>query len=92
MKTRTWSGPEKEEAIRGYYRKVEKKKYAAASSEDIWKSRDRKVPEGEAFKVRFEAFPGGDDQEWNRLERENRQRAKMEYDRLHGNNAGEEPK
>jgi hypothetical protein len=79
MRTRQWSKPQKEEAIREYYRKIERKKYAEASSEDVWKSRERKVPEEETFKVRVEAFPGENDREWNRMERENRE---MEKKRL----------
>ncbi|TVY58319.1 Early meiotic induction protein 1 [Lachnellula cervina] len=73
MRTRQWSKPEKEEAIRGYYRKVEAKKYRDGSSEDVWKSREAKVPVDTAFKVEFEAFPGENDEEWNRLERERRE-------------------
>jgi len=73
MRTRTWSATEKEVAIRDYYRKVEGKKYAAGSSEDVWRSRERMVGEGEAFAVRAEAFPGDSDEEWNRIEQKRRE-------------------
>ncbi|TVY46457.1 Early meiotic induction protein [Lachnellula occidentalis] len=76
MRTRQWSTPEKEEAIRGYYRKVEAKKYKEGSSEDLWKSREAKVPVDTAFKLKFEPFPGENDDEWNRLERERREAEK----------------
>jgi len=76
MRTRQWSTPEKEEAIRGYYRKVEAKKYREGSSEDLWKSREAKVPVDTAFKLKFEPFPGENDDEWNRLERERREAEK----------------
>ena len=79
MRTRQWSKPQKEEAIREYYRKVEEKKYAEASSEDVWKTREQKVPEDTAFKLRVEAFPGENDREWNRMES---QRREMEKKRL----------
>lgn len=81
MKTRQLGKEAKEEAIRGYYREVEERKYGKGegkySSEDVWESREEKVPVGEAFKVRFEAFPGEDDREWNRLERENREKRRQ---------------
>ena len=73
MRTRQWSKPEKEEAIREYYRKVEGKKYGEGSSEDVWMSREGKLPVDEVFKARVEAFPGGNDEEWNRMERERRE-------------------
>jgi len=79
MRTRTWSGPEKEEAIRSRFRDKEKAKYSRTSiddigrsSEDIWKSRDKKLEPGEAFSKEFMGF--GDDEEWNRRVREDRKR------------------
>jgi hypothetical protein len=78
MRTRAWPEKEKETAVRDYYRKVEGKKYEGGSSEDIWKSREKMLGEGEAFNVRVEAFAGESDEEWNRMEqmrRENVRRA-----------------
>jgi hypothetical protein len=72
MKTRSGSGPEKENAIKEYYRKKEGTKYSKElgkeSSEDVWKSRDRKVEWGEAFNQPFPPVFGGGDEEWRRME------------------------
>ncbi|RDL39725.1 uncharacterized protein BP5553_04065 [Venustampulla echinocandica] len=75
MRTKNYGRELKEEAIRDHYRQRERLKYSreveAQSSEDIWKSRDRKLEWGEAFNVPFPEFDG-DDEEWNRRERERR--------------------
>jgi len=84
MRTRSYSGKEKEAAIRARYREKERRKYArdeadgvGRSSEDIWKSRDRKVEWGQAFTSLFPKFEGTDE-EWNQMERLNRRLAAAE--------------
>ena len=78
MRTRTFGGQAKQEAIRARYRDKEARKYRrgefGTSSEDVWKTRDQKVELGEAFRTPFPEFKGTDE-EWNRMERE--QRAKF---------------
>lgn len=78
MRTRSFGAREKQEAIRARYREKEKTKYGRGefgkSSEDVWKSRDKKLEWGEAFKTPFPEFKGTDE-EWNQMERE--QRAKF---------------
>jgi hypothetical protein len=77
MKTRGFGGEQKEIAIKEHYRRKERVKYGkeegreGASSEDVWRSRERKVQWGEAFKEEYEEFRGSDE-EWNRRERERR--------------------
>ncbi|KAG0648947.1 Early meiotic induction 1 [Hyphodiscus hymeniophilus] len=83
MRTRTFSAPQKEEAIRGRYREKEKMRYerrqdeelgrewVPKSSEDVWKSRERKMEWGKAFSESYEEFDG-DDGEWNRVQKERR--------------------
>lgn len=75
MRTRTHGDREKQEAIKARYRDKVARKYPRGefgrSSEDVWKSRDKKVEWGEAFKTPFPEFKGTDE-EWNRMERENR--------------------
>jgi hypothetical protein len=72
MRTRGYSDTEKEAAIKDHYRKKETMKYAKTlgkgSSEDIWKSREKKLEWGEAFNVPFPDFRS--DEEWNRQVRE----------------------
>jgi hypothetical protein len=45
----------------------------------VWKSRDKKVEWGQAFKTPFPEFVGSDE-EWNRLERENRAKLRRSAD------------
>ena len=75
MRTRTYVGAEKEQAIKEHYRRRESAKYAKGlgkeSSEDVWSSRDKKVEWGTAFNVPFPEF-NGSDEEWRRLESERR--------------------
>jgi hypothetical protein len=84
MKTRTAGGAEKEQAIRERYRQKERAKYGGVekgnldgdvgrSSEDVWKSREKKMEWGEAFNKPFPRFEGSDE-EWNIIERERRRR------------------
>jgi hypothetical protein len=86
MRTRGLGGKEKEEAIRARYREKERVRYGregkrnlesedvGRSSEDIWKSRGKKMGWGEAFNQPFPPQFAGSDEEWNRLERERRRR------------------
>ena len=75
MRTRSYGDREKQEAIRGRYREKERWRYGSGefgkSSEDVWKSRDKKMEWGEPFSAPFPEF-SGTDEEWNRLERERR--------------------
>ena len=80
MRTRTFSANEKEEAIRERYREKERMRYerregedltAPKSSEDVWRSRDRKLEWGKAFCEPFEEFEGSDE-EWNLVQQKRR--------------------
>lgn len=75
MRTKNYGRELKEEAIRDHYRRRDQLRYSkdmeGQSSEDIWKSRDKKLQWGEAFNVPFPKFDGNDE-EWNRQERERR--------------------
>lgn len=82
MRTRTWSENEKKEAIKDYYRKVDVAKYGIGnngergpSSEDVWRSREQKVPveDGGFDRIKIETFSGSDE-EWNERERERRRK------------------
>ncbi|KAI1649651.1 uncharacterized protein F4817DRAFT_331055 [Daldinia loculata] len=76
MRTRTYSGPQKEEAIRAYYRRKEYLKYHAPgrpSSADVWQPRDEKVQPDTAFREHLD-MPSISDEEWRRLEIERRRR------------------
>jgi len=69
MRTRGYSDKEKQAAIKEHYMRKETMKYAKTlgkeSSEDVWKSREKKLEWGEAFNVPFPDFDGSDE-EWNR--------------------------
>lgn len=73
MRTRSYGDKEKQELIRARYREKERRKYArdeiGKSSEDVWKSRDKKIEWGEAFNAPFPELKGSDE-DWNRRERE----------------------
>lgn len=75
MRTRTYGDAQKANAIKEHYRQKESAKYSKElgreSSEDVWRSRERKVEWGEAFKERFEGWEGSDE-EWRRRELERR--------------------
>ena len=83
MRTRGYSEKEKEAAIKEHYRKKEIVKYAKAlgkeSSEDVWRSREKKLYWGEAFNVPFPDFDGSDE-EWNRQQAEWRKREEGNHD------------
>ncbi|KAI0547355.1 hypothetical protein F4679DRAFT_367347 [Xylaria curta] len=69
MRTRAYSGPVKEEAIKDYYRQKELKKYGEGkpNSTDIWEPRTERLPPGSAFQERY-VKPDISDEEWYRLE------------------------
>ncbi|KAK4130287.1 hypothetical protein BT67DRAFT_354728, partial [Trichocladium antarcticum] len=73
MRTKRFETPMREAAIREHYRAKEAAKYGAGrpSSEDVWESRDDKVPPGTAFQAEFEA-PVLDDAEFQRADAERR--------------------
>lgn len=82
MRTRTFSAPEKEAAIMARYREKERLRYQRGereefgtpkSSEDVWRSRERKLEWGKAFSEPYEEFDSNDG-EWNKMERERRGR------------------
>ena len=77
MRTRSRGDGEKQELIRARYREKERRKYGGdevgKSSEDVWKSRVRKVAWGEAFNVPFPE-PKASDEDGNRREREKKAR------------------
>lgn len=82
MRTRGYGKVEKERAIMARYREKERLRYqkgpgdeigAQKSSEDIWRSRERKVEWGTTFIEEIEVFEG-DDREWNRAVQEERKR------------------
>lgn len=84
MRTRSYTGPEKENAVREHYRQKESMKYSKQlgkeSSEDVWKSRDKKVEWGEAFNLPFPPVYHGSDEEWRRMELAARKVSKSQVD------------
>ncbi|KAH9216978.1 hypothetical protein DL95DRAFT_387187 [Leptodontidium sp. 2 PMI_412] len=75
MRTRTYGDTQKAAAIKEHYRQRESSKYSKElgkeSSEDVWKSRDKKVEWGEAFDAPFPGF-SGTDEEWRQRELDRR--------------------
>ncbi|KAI0190344.1 hypothetical protein F4808DRAFT_444659 [Astrocystis sublimbata] len=69
MRTRAYSGPVKEEAIKDYYRQKELAKYGAGqpNSTDIWEARTERLPEGSMFAEKY-VKPDISDDEWYREE------------------------
>ncbi|KAI4869120.1 hypothetical protein F4820DRAFT_63036 [Hypoxylon rubiginosum] len=76
MRTRTYTPPEKQDAIRAHYRAKEWAKYHAPgrpSSADVWDARDRKVEPGSAFREAVDLTADDvSDEEWRRREIERR--------------------
>ncbi|KAI1106760.1 hypothetical protein F4804DRAFT_299753 [Jackrogersella minutella] len=76
MRTRAYSGPVKEAAVRDYHRRREYDKYFAPgrpSSTDVWQSRDEFLEPGSAFSEPLE-MPNMSDEEWQKREIERRRR------------------
>ena len=80
MRTRGYGKEEKEKAIMARYREKERLRYrrqegeepgVQKSSEDVWRSRDKKMEWGTAFNEPYEEFDG-DDAEWNKAQQERR--------------------
>lgn len=65
--------------IREHYKRKTMKYKIGPSSEDIWKSRDRKLQWGEAFKEPIEETSGSDE-EWNTREQIRRGRGSGELE------------
>ena len=78
MRTKSYSGPTKAEAVREHYRNREYTKYYAPgrpSSEDVWRPREEKLPPGAAFSKSID-LPTVNDEEWRRQENERRREAR----------------
>ncbi|KAL2133450.1 hypothetical protein VTI74DRAFT_2336 [Chaetomium olivicolor] len=75
MRTKSYSPEMKAEAIKAHYRAKEEAKYGGGkpSSEDVWESREERVEPGTVFVKKFEP-PVVDDDEFNRVDAENRRR------------------
>ncbi|KAM0254762.1 hypothetical protein ACHAQJ_006478 [Trichoderma viride] len=80
MRTKSFTGTIKENAIREHYRRKEYEKYYAPdshSSEEIWEAREHKVAPGTAFAEAVE-IAQVDDQEWRRFEDERRKKIRQD--------------
>ncbi|KAL2174389.1 uncharacterized protein P884DRAFT_263728 [Thermothelomyces heterothallicus CBS 202.75] len=75
MRTKSYPPELRAEAIREHYRAKEEAKYGGGkpSSEDVWESREERVPPGTAFKKSFDP-PIVDDAEFQRVDAERRRR------------------
>ncbi|KAL7906739.1 hypothetical protein GGI35DRAFT_456697 [Trichoderma velutinum] len=85
MRTKSYSGTLKENAVREHYRRKEYEKYYAPgsrSSEDIWQAREQKVAPETAFAEAVE-IAKVDDNEWRKLEEERRRKIRQDlgYDK-----------
>ncbi|KAM6477225.1 hypothetical protein HDV62DRAFT_373881 [Trichoderma sp. SZMC 28011] len=85
MRTKSYSGTLKENAVREHYRRKEYEKYYAPgsrSSEDVWQAREQKVAPGTAFAEAVE-IAKVDDNEWRKLEEERRRKIRQDlgYDK-----------
>ncbi|RYP67938.1 hypothetical protein DL771_006971 [Monosporascus sp. 5C6A] len=78
MRTRTYPGPLKEEAIRDHYRRRELARYhgpGKPSSTDVWEPRTERLPPGAAFREPLGPMPHDlSDEEWYAMEIERRRR------------------
>ncbi|KAL7958228.1 hypothetical protein V8C34DRAFT_283314 [Trichoderma compactum] len=80
MRTKSYSGTLKENAVREHYRRKEYEKYYAPgsrSSEDVWQAREQKVAPGTAFAEAVE-IAKVDDNEWRKLEEERRRKIRQD--------------
>jgi hypothetical protein len=80
MRTKSFSGTIKENAVREHYRRKEYEKYYAPgthSSEEIWEAREHKAAPGTAFSEAIE-IAQVDDDEWRRLEDERRRKIRQD--------------
>ncbi|KAF4123603.1 Protein of unknown function (DUF3128) [Geosmithia morbida] len=83
MRTKSFTGPAKAEAIKEHYRDREHSRYYAPgrrSSEDVWKPREEKVAPGTAFSHKIElpssSTGGVNDDEWRKQENERRRQVR----------------
>ncbi|KAL2259198.1 hypothetical protein VTK26DRAFT_7202 [Humicola hyalothermophila] len=84
MRTKSYSPAMRAAAIQAHYRAKEEAKYGGGrpSSEDVWESREERVPPGTAFRGGFgEEVPVLDDAELQRLDAERRRRIREELER-----------
>lgn len=79
MRSRAWGTARREAAVHERYKMKELSKYGPGkpSSEDVWDSRDEKVPHGSAFSHKL-AQPTVSDQEAAAADRERRRRIRRE--------------
>ncbi|KXX81654.1 Early meiotic induction protein 1 [Madurella mycetomatis] len=75
MRTKSYEPAMREAAIKEHYRAKEEAKYGGGkpSSEDVWESREERVPPGTAFQAKFDP-PIVDDAEFQRRDAERRRR------------------
>ena len=79
MRTKNYGPEGRAEAIREHYRTKEEQKYGGGkpSSEDVWESREERVPVGSVFKAEFSP-PVVDDKQYRINEMERRRRIRRE--------------
>ena len=79
MRAKNYTGEVKENMIRQHYRNKAYAKYGNGkpSSEDVWESREAKLPPGSAFSEKFDP-PTVGDYEWRRSEAERRSKIQKE--------------
>jgi hypothetical protein len=93
MRVRTTGGEQKAKAIREHYRKKEQIKYSrdnnsrdqeelGRSSEDIWRTRDKKLEWGAAFNHPFPPPFEGNAAEYIEMEKERRRQRKLELEAM----------
>jgi hypothetical protein len=93
MRTKSYSPEMRAEAIKAHYRAKEEAKYGGGkpSSEDVWESREERVPPGTAFQAKFEP-PIMDDAEFQRMDAERRRRIREMMGIEQGNTENKENK
>jgi hypothetical protein len=95
MRTKSYSPEMRAEAIKEHYRAKEETKYGGGkpSSEDVWESREERLPPGKAFSESFDA-PIEDDAEFQRVDAERRRKIKemMAAEERKGGNGNREGK
>ncbi|KAK3303964.1 uncharacterized protein B0T15DRAFT_535133 [Chaetomium strumarium] len=93
MRTKSYSPEMRAEVIKAHYRAKEEAKYGGGkpSSEDVWESREERVPPGTAFQAKFEP-PIMDDAEFQRMDAERRRRIREMMGIEQGNENKEDKK